>query len=526
MMTTPGPVLAPDEIPLRIDLTCPGDPACPTSGDTTLYAGTAKRDVTPLVEPFVDLNGNSLWDDGEPFTDRNGNGQFDPVWLAGRDNGVLAFDVHDPVWLRCYALRQGNTTLAQCVIDALGWFDEEEWRVRQDLDPSLKVSLVMLSSTHCHHNQDLVGGWGVDETHTGYDPAYMLKLRAAVVSAITESVHNLKPAKMSIGSEAAESGPMHDMTNYVSDTRDPVILDNRLHIMQFDDATSGAPIVSVINWGAHPDSLGSRHHYISSDFVHYLRETFEAATGSPSVYVTSEVGGQIGPGRVVAITSEGKTIVHDEQYDFVDAWGTFIGKLAVEAWKGRVDVTAPMLAFRHTTWNVHVENIVFQTAAILHVYNRGFFGFDPKKPLLRTMTSDNTPVTTTEAAYLTLGPASIITGPCEVFPESFLGGYDGSYSGTWPIEDKTQPNYPPLEKAPKPPYLRDLMPGAVENRMVFGLTLDFLGYVVPQYNFVLNPDAPYISEATGDHYEETNSVGSRAEPEIIGTMRQLITYPN
>lgn len=33
---------------------------------------------------------------------------------------------------------------------------------------------------------------------------------------------------------------------------------------------------------------------------------------------------------------------------------------------------------------------------------------------------------------------------------------------------------------------------------------------------------PYLDEAMGDHYEETNSVGPLAEPEIVGTMRQLI----
>ena len=52
--------------------------------------------------------------------------------------------------------------------------------------------------------------------------------------------------------------------------------------------------------------------------------------------------------------------------------------------------------------------------------------------------------------------------------------------------------------------------------MVFGLTLDFLGYIVPRYNFVLDPVAPYLQDAPGDHYEETNSVGPRAEPEIVG----------
>jgi hypothetical protein len=70
------------------------------------------------------------------------------------------------------------------------------------------------------------------------------------------------------------------------------------------------------------------------------------------------------------------------------------------------------------------------------------------------------------------------------------------------------------------------MAGPAEHRMIFGLTLDFLGYIVPRYNFVLDDLSPYIARAPGDHYEETNSIGPRAEPEIVGTMRQLVLQYN
>ena len=67
-----------DEIPLAIDLVCPGDKRCPDSGgDGKLYVGAAVRDVTPLVEPFVDVNGNGYYDAGEPFTDLDGDGKFE-----------------------------------------------------------------------------------------------------------------------------------------------------------------------------------------------------------------------------------------------------------------------------------------------------------------------------------------------------------------------------------------------------------------------------------------------------------------
>src|SRR5204863_460027 len=116
----------------------------------------------------------------------------------------------------------------------------------------------------------------------------------------------------------------------------------------------------------------------------------------------------------------------------------------------------------------------------------------------------------------------ILTNPGELAPELFLGGYDGRYAGTYPLLDKTQENAPQLDQAPAGPYLIDLMDGERAHRMIFGLTGDFVGYILPRFNFVVDADVPYLKEAKGDHYEETNSLGPLADPQIAGTLRQLV----
>ncbi len=518
-MPPPPSTLGPDEIPLRVDLACPGDPQCPDQGDGKLYVGYAKRELTPVIEPFVDLNDNGILDAGEPYTDVNGNGRFDPVWLAGRDNGRLAFGVHDPTWLRCYVLKQNETTVAHCVVDAIGYFQDEEAQIRADLDPALGVDLLMMGATHDHQAQDTTGLWGPTETVTGYDEDYMRRIRAAAVSAITEAVHAARPAKMSIASIAAED-PDGDMVHYVTDTRDPVIIDDRMHVMQFD-GEDGKPIVTVVNWAAHPDSLGSDNHYLSSDFVHYLRESVAAGTGSDVVFVNGAQGGQIGPGDVQPLLPDGTALPTARTFQFIDAWGEELARLALRAFDARTEVPSPKLRFVHSAWDVHVENVAYHAAARIGLIRKNFYGYDPKRPLTDP---DNAPLTRTEAAYLTLGPASIITCPGELLPELFVGGYDGSHSGKYRIVDETRPNPPDLALAPKPPYLVDQMDGPVEHRMVYGLTLDFLGYIVPKYNFVVDENLPYLTRAPGDHYEETNSIGPTAEAEIVGTLRQLVLY--
>ena len=165
-----------------------------------------------------------------------------------------------------------------------------------------------------------------------------------------------------------------------------------------------------------------------------------------------------------------------------------------------------------------VFNTLYHLASMAKIYRRSLCCFDTDQPISET----NVPAIETEVTYLQLGPASIITNPGELLPELFLGGYDGKHSGTYKIVDTAQQNAPDLSKAPPPPYLVDIMDGERRHRMTFGLTSDFVGYIVPRYNFVLSKDKPYFEDAPGDHYEETNSIGPLAYPQIAGTMRQLI----
>ena len=529
-LTFLGSGLGPDEIPLKIDHHCPGDPACldtAAADNGQLYAGTARRDITPPIQKYTDTNMNGRWDDGEPLLDDPyHDGKYHPVWIAGYGNNRIATGIHDPTWVRCYALKQNQTTLAHCVIDAVGWFQNDAEDIRKLVDPSLGVDLVIIGATHLHETQDTVGLWGIDETTTGVDRAYQARIKRAAADALADAVKALKPAKMSIGMIRCEDNG--DASAYISDTRDPVVLDNRLHVMQFDGAVDGKPIVTVVNYASHPESAGSNNHLITADYTYWLRTDLEKGTGSDVVFVNGALGGQIGPGRVHPIDANGKVLTRQDPgygFEFAQAWGQGIARKALKAFGARVPVEAPKLAFWHTSLDVHVENILYHAAYNLGVFDRPIFGYDKSKPQIRTAEFDNTPLVHSEIAYITLGPAAIITSPGELLPENFLGGYDGSATGGFaPFIDMTRPNAADPARAPKAPYLRDMMGGQEDHRMVFGLAFDFLGYIVPRYNFVVNDVAPYLVQATGEHYEETNSVGPRAEPELVGTMRQLVMH--
>lgn len=522
----PSVPLGPDEIPLKVAQRCPGDPDCADTGDGVLFVGTARRDVTPIVEPFEDKNGNGVWDTGEPFTDKNGNGTFDAFWLAGYGNGRLAYGVHDPVWARALALRQNQTTVVLVAVDSLGLFAEETQAIEEMLTAkygkALGIDLLLVHATHVHQSDDPVGAWGPDNFTYGVNEPQRTRRQQLIAEAAAEAVQALKPARVTIGSIPVE-GPNHDLSQYVSDTRDPTVIDNTMHTLQFveEGSTPPKPIATLVNWAFHPEAAGSSNHLVTSDFVHYLREGLEAKGAGPVVYVSGALGGQIGPGRVRPLDDMGKPIT-SKGFPFIESLGKSLVPFALSAMADPAAKTVSgkdfKLAFRTSKVAARVENRAYQLAFALKIYRRTLCCYDTTLPI----SDDNLPSVETRVAYLQMGPASIITNPGELLPELFIGGYKGDHAGTYPFIDTTKPNAPDPAKAPQPPYLVDLMDGERAHRMTFGLTMDFLGYIVPRYNWVLDAKSPYLAEAEGDHYEETNAIGPLAEPQIVGTMRQLV----
>ena len=86
-----------------------------------------------------------------------------------------------------------------------------------------------------------------------------------------------------------------------------------------------------------------------------------------------------------------------------------------------------------------------------------------------------------------------------------------------------QYNPPDLSQAPQGPYLRDKMTRRI--KWILGLTPDELGYIIPAYNYKLHDRVPYVEDAPGDHYEETNSVGVQIGPlveeNIVGLLEAV-----
>jgi hypothetical protein len=494
-----------------------------------LLVGASRETINPtLVETeWEDLNGNGYWEEGdEPFTDTNNNGAFDATWIAGYGTGRPATGQHDDLEVRAIALRREGTTVVLCVLDVVGYFIDEMDRIREDPRvAALGVDHVLIASTHTHEGVDTVGLWGKDPVTTGVNAEYQALTRDRAAQAIVAAVSSLSPARMRVA-QTVTVDPGGTL-NYVNDTRDPIIYDPTLTIAQFTAEDSGDTIATLVNWAAHPEYSGSHNTLLSADYVHWLREVIEVGVpseavqglGGTTVFINGPIGGQVGPGGGVHPIGADGVPIPQAGLAKAEAAGTTVARLALEAIEeGGEDVQGPEISFREQPIEVRIDNLAYHFLANAGVLERQFYNSDPTQPV----SEQNLPWARTQITYLQVGPLATITAPGELHPELWVGGYDGTWSWGQSMLNVSQ-NAPDMSTAPEGPYLRELMlenPG-VKYAFVSGLAEDFLGYIVPAFNYVLDEQAPYFAEAPGDHYEETNSVGPHVEEEVQHPMLDL-----
>ena len=200
--------------------------------------------------------------------------------------------------------------------------------------------------------------------------------------------------------------------------------------------------------------------------------------------------------------------------------GQVLGTMALDALSAATPVADPTLSFAATQFNLPVVNQAFQAMFLIGVLDhRQAYNYDPTTPL----SIANEPEVQTEVDHLTIGELELLTVPGELLPELAIGGYDGAFTPPGQdIIDADNPLPPDLSAAPAGPYLLDRL--SSPHRWIVGLGNDEVGYIVPKYNFKLADVGPYIIEAQGDHYEETNSLGPETAELIDQQVVRLVEW--
>ena len=525
------------------DIVCPRDPQCATAGDGVLKVGAAKRTYTPQnFETYTDENMDRQWQSNEPYTDTNGNGKFDGVWLFG--GARAAEGVTTDVEVRAIAFVEGDMTFVILYVDCIGMLAGDMDIIRNDPRlASLAIDHIIIGGTHAHDAPDTAGLWGPSVAVTGREPFVMQAIYDQSVAAITEAVQTAQPAEMIIATDKLVDTNL-TAPEWNQDIRDPIIYDPTITIARFVKQSDPTQTIgTLVNWADHPEVAHfdkSVPATITAHYPHWLRDHVEngvlttesvyaqqnlAGLGGVTVFVQGALGGQIGSLRGTQPPGPGGTPITMESAAMDQALGTNAAARALTALRDNGEVVTSLpLSLVSAKYNAEIDNTLFHVAFIVGILGpHPLVGYDPNQPV----DVGNEPWIPLRATYLQIGPLGIETVPGELHPELWVGGYDGSWSQGWPlINHPNQPNQPDFSQAPAPPYMRDLVLAhtGVKYPICAGLAEDYIGYIVPAYNYVLDMNNPYITEAQGDHYEEVYSLGPNVERHAIHPILQLLQY--
>src|SRR5262249_23331530 len=256
-------------------------------------------------EIFQDLNHNGRWDPGEPFEDDPGNssldsssqGKYDGVYLAGFGHNRPATGKHDDLWARALVLENGPTRIAIVSLDLIGYYPRATYYglggIRKLVDAKLRITEILITSTHNHEAPDTIGAWGNSLLSDGKYPKYLRFVDHAVARAITIAAGSTAPTRVKLGRTDPGQSPSIAGLQTRTHGRPPDFFDDELRVMQFvgsEGSLRDRVIATLINWNTHPESMESQNTLITSDFPDALRKYVEQKYGGTAVYVSGDLG--------------------------------------------------------------------------------------------------------------------------------------------------------------------------------------------------------------------------------------------
>jgi len=428
--------------------------------NTQISAGFGKRVITPTItDTWNDDNENARYDKEETYNDHNENGRFDPVWIAGFHNNRPANGIHDDVWSRVIVLDDGTTRIAMVSLDAIGFMYPDVIDIRKALPEELNIDYVLISSTHTHESNDLIGIWGPGIFKSGVDSDHMKWLKEQVIQSIEEACNRLRPAKFVFGQDLSGRDSI-----LIKDTRKPIVKATGIQIMQVLDAEQDTTLGTVTNWSNHPETLWSKNLLISSDYPHFIREALEKGIvegqdtlfqglGGTSVFFTGVIGGLMAPHPSLTVFDSLRNASYSEpSFEKARAIGEQVARWAAASLeKGDSINEIPAIGIESKTITLPVKNTIFRVASSIGLLKRGMTGWF-KSP--------------SEVAALQIGPATFLSIPGEIYPEIIYGGIEAPPGQDFLID--------PVEIPP----LREFMPA--EYHYYIGLSNDEIGYIIPK----------------------------------------------
>jgi len=380
-----------------------------------------------------------------------------PVFLAGFAQNRRATAIHDDLYVRALALRTPERTLVLCALDLIGFFRPDVQEIIQrvrDKSAGLNRPEILVASLHPHDGPDTMGLWGPDDRTSGVDPLYLSIVKEKAVSTILSAL-----AATTRESPAMKSVCLR-VPGLARNARNPEILDDELTTLQFLDE-GGRPLASLFDFPCHPEVMWEHNTQVSSDYVGYLRQAVEEATGAPCIFFSGALGGMMTPDVKEHTFAESESI------------GKALARAGLEALGNATTFPVAGISLQKKEIKVKLTNILYKFA-----FRRKLLP-DVRDPQGRI---------TSEVNLIKVGPAWFATIPGELLPKLGLALKAG------------------------------MRAAGAKTAGVICLANDELGYILPaeDFRFPLNPFQP------GKHYEETNSISKDIGPVVVEAVKSLL----
>lgn len=312
-------------------------------------------------------------------------------------------------------------------------------------------------SIHNHASIDTVGFWG-PLPRSGRNKKYMEMLRQKVKQVVIDAYNDRREGDLYYGKKEAEE--------IQRDSRLPEVYSKDVTRFRFVPK-DGSREVWMINFASHTESLLGKNSYVSADFAGYLRNEILEKTGAETIYFVGAIGGLI---RLKEL--------NEDNIKSTMMGGQSIARTAMAIEDERK--LRPILNYMRQEYYAQCDNYVLALVQRVGIL-KSHAAYTGKGSLNMSIH--------TEMNYFELDGLKLLFLPCELFPELAYGGYldaEGSAEGKSPDINPT----PLLQTADD------------DNMLIFCLSNDFTGYVVPPNDSISTPTSPISTARATDLTED------------------------
>ncbi len=395
-------------------------------------------------------------------------------WMAGFKSGNKVTGVLDPMTVSAMWIGCGNNGgVVLVAADCVGLTGNEVKAVRDSLSDFTKETgcrAINISCSHTHAGLDTVGYWGKTIVGPipgdGKDPEFMKMFLGAIKEVCIEAYGTRKEGKLYYGSV--------NVPGAQKDNRPPIVLHEVLARLRFVPE-DGSKETWLLNFGAHPNTMGGANTKISADYPYYLRER---------IYKEKDVNVLFGIGAIAAMDAGDYS---EDKLERTIKQGEVLGEAALTI--DNDELLSSEITVLQQPYYAPIDNAVLSLMAIIKTVNSVKYPCDRGEIGMALLT---------EMTYIKLGSKQILFLPGEAMPEFIYGGYSSA-------EDSATGKGPEINPTPLVDIAKD------KDLLLFGVTNDMTGYMVPPNDFVLHPTQAYLNSAKDrfdrKHYHETNSLG-------------------